>query len=193
MRITIKSGLIFAGIWILFKMIFFWTGMFEYNVAPAVLLNMLFVLLAISVGLYLHKRQETEDSSALSDIKNGMTAGVPYAMIVSVFIYFYYANIDPGFNQHQIAEAHMGIKQMLDEPGGLEKTRESQPEFEILSKEEIYEQLKSGPEGFYKASSTMTLSMLALLLLATLNSIFVTVIYRRVVFKNTRRKAPPEQ
>ena len=83
------------------------------------------------------------------------------------------------------------LKKELDSPGGLERAREQNPEFEILSKEQIYEKLKSGPEGFYKASSTMTLSMLALLLLATLNSIFVTVIYRRVVFKNVHRPLPP--
>jgi hypothetical protein len=191
MRVTVKTGVIFAGVWILAKMIFFWTGMVGYNVVPAVLLNMLFVLASIAVGLYLHKRKATDDSNALSDIKNGMTAGVPYAMIVSVFIYFYYSDIDPGFNQHQIAEAHMGVKKELEKPGGLEKARESNPEFELLSKEQIYEKLKSGPAGFYKASSTMTLSMLALLLLATLNSIFVTVIYRRVVFKDVRRAVPP--
>jgi hypothetical protein len=105
-------------------------------------------------------------------------------MIVSIFIYFYYSEIDPEFNKHQIAEAHMGIKKELDKPNGLEKARAQNAEFEILSKEEIYEKLKTGPEGFYKASSTMTLSMLALLLLATLNSIFITVIYRKIVFRD---------
>ena len=105
-------------------------------------------------------------------------------MIVSIFIYYYYSEIDPEFNKHQIAEAHMGIKKELDKPNGLEKARAQNAEFEILSKEEIYEKLKTGPEGFYKASSTMTLSMLALLLLATLNSIFITVIYRKIVFRD---------
>ena len=184
MKITIKTGLFFAGLWILIKMLFFWTGATGYNIVPSVLLNMLCVLLYIAVGLFLHKRKETEASNALNDIKNGLTAGVPYAMIVSIFIYFYYSEIDPEFNKHQIAEAHMGIKKELDKPNGLEKARAQNAEFEILSKEEIYEKLKTGPEGFYKASSTMTLSMLALLLLATLNSIFITVIYRKIVFRD---------
>jgi hypothetical protein len=165
-------------------MLFFWTGATGFNIVPSVLLNMLCVLLSIAVGLFLHKRKETEASNALNDIKNGLTAGVPYAMIVSIFIYFYYSEIDPEFNKHQIAEAHMGIKKELDKPNGLEKARAQNAEFEILSKEEIYEKLKIGPEGFYKASSTMTLSMLALLLLATLNSIFITVIYRKIVFRD---------
>lgn len=191
MRITIKIGLLFAFAWMLVKMVFFWTGMVGTNIVPAVLLNMLFILLAIAIGLYLHKLKETEYVNALTDIKNGMTAGVPYAMLVSVFIYFYYTNIDPGFNAHQKSEWEVAISKELDSPGGLERAREQNPAFEVLSKEEIITNMKSGYESFYNPTSTMTLSMLALLLLATLNSIFVTVIMRRVVFRNQHRDPPP--
>lgn len=155
-----------------------------YNIVPAVLMNMLFLLLAIAVGLYIHKRREQDSGNALNDIKNGLSAGLPYALVVSVFIYFYYEKIDPGFNQHQIAEAHAGISKLLETPEGLAEARSSNPDFEVLTKDEIFEKMKEGPEGFYKASSTMTLSMLAMLLLGTLNSIFITIIYRKVVFRN---------
>lgn len=183
MKITVLSGITFALAWITTKMFFLWTGIAQYDVVPSVLINMLFLLAAIAVGLYLQKRRESEEGNALQDIKNGMTAGVPYAVLVSVFIYFYYSNIDPGFNEHQIAEAHAGIQKLLESPEDLQSVRESNPEFEVLSKEEIFEKLKEGPEGFYNPSSTMTLSMLAMLLLATLNSIVITVIYRKIVFK----------
>ena len=193
MRITIKVGLIFAALWILLKMIFFWSGALGQNVVPMVLLNMLFILAAISVGLYLHKLKQTEYTNALGDIKNGMTAGVPYAMIISVFIYFYYEKIDPEFNQHQKAEWEMAMAKELDSPGGLERAQESNPEFEVLERDEIITKMKSGYESFYNPTSTMTLSMLALLLLATLNSIFVTVIMRRVVFRNVHFALPEEE
>lgn len=183
MKVTVLSGLIFASIWIFIKMIFFWTGGVEYDIIPAVLINMLCLLLSVVVGLYLHKSRQEESSNALSDIKNGMTAAVPYAVIVSIFIFFYYSSIHPEYNEHQISEAHMGIQKLLDTPEGLQSVRDSNPEFEVLTKEEIYKKLKQGPEGFYNPSSTMTLSMLALLLLGTLNSIFVTIIYRKVVFR----------
>lgn len=183
MRPTVLSGLSFALLWITIKMIFFWSGAYLYNVVPTVLINMFLLLMAIAVGLYYQKRNEDERGNALQDIKNGLTAGVPYAVIVSVFIYFYYSSIDLGFNQHQISDAHMGIQKLLESPADLEGVRASNAEFEVMTKEEIFEKLKEGPEGFYKPSSTMTLSMLAMLLLATLNSIVITVIYRKIVFK----------
>ncbi|MFT6502349.1 MAG: hypothetical protein ACJASQ_002475 [Crocinitomicaceae bacterium] len=193
MRITVKVGLLFAALWILIKMFFFWTGALGQNVVPMVLLNMLFVLLAISVALYLHKLKQTEYTNALGDIKNGMTAGVPYAMIVSIFIYAYYSKIDPEFNEHQKSEWEMRVKKELDAPGGLEKAQENNPDFEVLERDEIIAKMKSGYESFYNPTATMTLSMLALLLLATLNSIFVTVIMRRVVFRNMKYPNPVDE
>jgi len=184
MKVTLKTGLIFAFAWILIKMIFFWTGIVGYNIVPAVLLNMLFILLAISIGLYLHKIKETEYASALSDIKNGLVAGLPYAVVVSVFIYFYYAKIDPGFNEHQIADREYAMIQEIDSEGGLERIKAQNAAFEVLTRDEILEQARSSNKAFFNAKSTMALSMLALLLLATLNSIFVTVILRRVVFRD---------
>jgi hypothetical protein len=127
-----------------------------------------------------------EESTALSDIKNGMTAGVPYALVVSVFLYFYYSKIDPDFNRHQIAEAEMSISKMLDDEKELQKLKDTNAEFEVMSKEELYEELSKGPKNFYNPTSTMTVSLLSLLLLATLNSIFVTIVYRKIVFRTTR-------
>ena len=100
-----------------------------------------------------------------------------------MFIYFYYNSIDPGYNQHQLSEAYTEIQKLLDTPEGLQQVRNSNPEFEVLTKEEIYDKLKQGPEGFYNPTSTMTLSMLGLLVLGTMNSIFIAVIYRKVVFR----------
>ena len=186
MKVTLKTGLIFAGIWIALKLILFTTGISGENIIPSVMLNILCILLAIAIGLYQQKVLDIkngEAGNALRDIKNGMTAGVPYAFVVSLFLFFYYNNIHPEFNAHQIAEAEMGIQKLLDDPDGLAEVKASNAEFEVMTKEEIYEQLIQGPRSFYSAGSTMTISMLALLLLGTMNSIFVTVVYRKVVFK----------
>lgn len=199
MKVTVKMGLLFAAIWIAIKMIFFITGITGKEIVPSVLLNILCMLLAISFGLYFQKRKEIQDrfdaqknandgdileeSSMLSDIKNGLKAGVPYAIIVTLFIFFYYDTIDPDFNQHQISEAEMGIQKLLDDPVELDQIRAENEDFEVMTKDEIYNSMIQGPQIFYNAKSTAVVSMLALLMLATLNSIFVTIIYRKVVFK----------
>lgn len=184
MKVTVLTGLSFALLWIISKMIFFWTGMLGSDVIPSVLLNMLFLLLAISVGLFLHKRKQEEQGNALLDIKNAMSAGLPYLIVVSVFLYFYYDKIDPEFNQHQIAEAYTSIEKKLNNPKEFAEIKASNEEFEVMTKEEILTKLKENLVRNYSASFTMTVSLLGLLLLATINSIFITIIYRKLIFRS---------
>lgn len=183
MRITVKVGLIFALVWVFIKMIFFWSGITGYNVVPSVMINILLLLSSIAIGLYLQKRKDPYAGNALRDIKNAMTAGVPYILVVCLFLYTYYNKIDTDFNKHQIAEAHIGIKKLIDSPEGLKEVRESNEEFEVMTKEEIYDSLKMGPEGFYNPKATTVVALLAMLLLAMLNSILITIVMRKVIFK----------
>ena len=185
MKIAVKVGLLFALAWIILKLILFATlsGEMRYNVQPAILTNILFLLLAITIGLYLQKRNSTEETSALGDIKNAMSAGVPYTIIVSLFIFTYYSKIDPGYIKHQIAERSMAMEKELDDPAQLKKINASNEDFEVMTKEEILEKGKDNLKATFSAGATMTLSMLGMLVLSTINSIFVTVVYRRIVFK----------
>ena len=183
MKVTIKTGIFFALIWMIAKLSFFLTGAFAYNVVPAVMFNIFCLLLAITVGLYRQKLKDTEAGNALRDIKNAMSAGVPYAVLVSLFIFFYYSQIDPNFNEHQIAEAEVGIQKMLDNPTSFSNVKKSNEAFEVMTKDEIYDKLIQGPRGFYSPLSTMTVSMLAMLLLTTINSIFITIVFRKIVFR----------
>ncbi|MDG1332760.1 MAG: DUF4199 domain-containing protein [Crocinitomicaceae bacterium] len=189
MRITVKIGLLFAAIWIGLKMVLFATqvGASRYDLTVPILTNILCLLLAISIGLYLHKSAEKEYTNALGDIKNGLSAGVPYIIIVSVFLYFYYTKIDPEYNQHQRSEAAMQLEKLLDDPDDLQKMRDSNAEFEVMSVEEIRESIISNQEAMYSPQAVTTISLLGMLILATFNSIFITIIYRKLIF----RQAPP--
>lgn len=153
------------------------------NIIPLVLINILFLLLAIAVGLFIHKRAETEESNALNDIKNGLKAGLPYTVIVSIFIYLFYNNINPEYNQHQIVELETSFEKAVNNPEELALIKSNNEDFEVMNKEEILAELKKGPREFYAAGSTMTLSLLAMLMMSTLYSIFVTAVYRKVLFR----------
>lgn len=186
MRITVKTGIISAAIWIGLKMSFFYLGLFEETIVPAVLLNILGLLLAISIGLYLQKRKDTEETNAMYDIKNALAAGFPYVLIVSIFIYLYYAKINPEYYAHQVAENEMAIEKMVNNPVELEKFKKSQPDAEVMTKEEIELKLKESNKKGASAGFTATLSTLALLILATIYSILVTIIYRQILFKRIK-------
>lgn len=186
MRVTVITGVICAAIWILVKMIFFYTQPVGYDITPLVLLNLFLLISAISIGLYLQKMRDTEESNGLRDIKNGMTAGIPYGVIVSVFLFFYYSQIDPEYNAHQIAEKEYALMTELNNPSELQRIRGENPDFEVMSKEEIHEKVMEGMRSTYNAKSVLTLSLLGMIVMSALNSIFVTIIYRKVVFRRPK-------
>ena len=186
MRVTVLLGVICAAVWIAVKMIFFYTQPVGYDIVPLVLINLFLLITAIGVGLFLQKMRDTEESNGLRDIKNGMTAGVPYAVIVSVFIYFYYEKIDPEFYEHRIAEEIYQIDKDLDDPKKFAEIKKSNPDYEVLSKEEIRQKAVKGAEGAFSPKSILPLSLLGLILMSALNSIFISIIYRRIVFRNQR-------
>ncbi len=185
MKPTVKFGLIFAAIWIGFKLVLFstLTGPDRYNLQPAILTNILCLLLAITLGLYFHKRKATEQSNALGDIKSAMGAGMIYTIIVTFFLYFYYSKIDPEYNLHQRSEAAMQMDKLLNDPEEFKKLKGSNGDFEVMSKDEIRASLLTNQEALYSTQAVTTISLLGMLMLATVNSILITIVMRRVIFK----------
>jgi len=184
MRITLKFGLLGAIVWIIVKMIFFIVGISETTIIPLVLLNMFFMLVSIAFGVYLHKKAEGfKQGNALSDIKAGMTTGVPYALVVSVFMYFFYEKINPDFIDQQIKKTEKELKKKLDNPKEFQKLRASNEDFEVKTKEQIHDSIMEFQHSMYSAKFTSVLGLLGMTFLATIYSIFVTIIYRRVLFR----------
>ena len=109
-----------------------------------------------------------------------MLAGVPYAVIVSVFLYFYYEKIYPAFNEGIMNETSME----LSKPQTIKDIQRENPEMENKSVEEIKKYFLDQKKSSYNPKSEMLLFMAALLLYATLNSIVISLIFRRIVFRN---------
>ncbi|MBU2019236.1 MAG: DUF4199 domain-containing protein [Bacteroidetes bacterium] len=181
---SVKVGLGFGLLWALIKTVFYLIDPLM-AVSPAIYANIFLLLCAISIGLYRVMIKETIESNLLNDIKNGMKSGLSYTVVVAIFIYLFYAVFNPGYNRHQIAEAEATIEKMVNNPSDLAKLKEANEAFELKGKEEILAELKKGPKSFFNAGSTFTLSLLAMLLLSTLYSIFVSLVFRKIVFKKT--------
>lgn len=187
MKITVKTGLFFALGWMLVKMIFFYTGLSQASIVPTIFINMFFMLSAISVGLYLHKKQEGfSQGNALSDIKSGMNAGIPYTLLVVAFIYLFYTQIDPGYVDQMVQEKLEAYKIGLNDPEELKLIRSSNEAFEVMSKEDIYKEMELSTKSTISAFSITTISLLGMMLLSTVYSILVTVIFRKVLLRGMR-------
>jgi hypothetical protein len=185
MRPSVKVALIFVGIWFLGKMSFFWFQFFQEpdGVKFMVMWNILCLLLGMTIGTLLEiKNEDRSQSTALGDIKKAMTGGMLYAVLVSSLLYVYYAKIDPGFNKQQIETGMENDKKYISNPKNLAKIKED-PQYESKSTEEILRERLDSYKEAYSAGTTMTMSLLGLMVLCTINAIVVTVVFRRVLFK----------
>lgn len=168
-------------------MIFFYTGLSETSIVPTIFINMFFLLSSIAVGLYLHKKKEGfSQGNALSDIKSGMTAGIPYTILIVGFIYLFYTQIDPGYVDQMVAEKLTAYKTGLDNPEELKLIKASNEAFEVMSKEDIYHEMELSTRSTISAFSITTISLLGMILLSTVYSILITVIFRKVLLRGMR-------
>lgn len=184
MRLTVQTALLFAALWIVLKMGMFWAGM-EDSQIPGAMLNILCLLMSVSIGLYRVKSRRTEHINALGDIKDAMSAGLPYTLIVSGFIYFFYANIDREFTDHKISERLTAVEKKLAEPGEWEQFKKDYPDYETYSKEQFMKEEKSKIEAANNPRSVFVMSLLGGLMLGTFYSILVTAIYRKLIFRHS--------
>jgi hypothetical protein len=185
MRPSIKIALLFAGIWFTGKMLFFYLQILQDpdSVKFLVMWNILCLLLGMTIGTMIEFRgQDRSQNTALGDIRKVLGGGVMYTVIVSLLLYLYYAKVDPGYNQQQIAMAIERDEQYLSDPEKFAAIRQ-EPDYLSLSKEEILQKRRSGYKQVFSAGSTMTMSMLGLLLLSVINAIVLTIVFRRVLFR----------
>jgi hypothetical protein len=197
MKVTLKTGIIFALIWIVFTFTFhlIFPKTTELTTVVSMFVNMFLLLSGISFGLYFHKKKEegskedkkkkaANEGNALSDIKAAMSVGVPYAVIVSVFMFFYYNNINPGIIE-DLKKPHIEkLKKETSSLKNIAKLKKSNLELETKTKEEIYKSGLNTIDAIYNAKFTATLSILGMIFLSTIYSILVTVIFRKTIFRS---------
>lgn len=184
MKITFKTAFVFAAIWIGLKLLGLKLGFnIPSNTTFFVLTNMFFLLASVAIGLYLQKLKGVEDDSILTDIKNGMTSGVIYSVVICGFLYFYYEKIDPEYNQKMVAEREAYFKTIVDDPIQLKKLKESNTELEVMSNEEIMKEFRKTPQMLFSGNFIMIYGILSMFMLSTLYSVVIAVIYRKFLFR----------
>ncbi len=185
MKITVKTGVLVALIFVVIKLIFNFTGLSHGEIVPTVLINMFLLLSSISIGLYLHKKQEGFSSgNAMSDIKAGITTGVSYGIVVVSFIYLFYAYINPDYIESMVQTKLVEYHKGLADPVILKEIKASNEAFEILDADQIYKEMEMSTRSTISAFSITTISMLGMIVLAAFYSILVTIIFRKVLLRD---------
>ena len=184
MKVTLKTGIIFALIWIIFKLSYHLILPDTTELTVSIFVNMFLLISAISFGLYFHKKKEgTTEGNALSDIKAAMSSGVPYSVLVAIFMFLYYNNINPQFIENVRKPKIEVLNKELSSPKYIAKLKRLNPELETKTKAEIYQAGLSNINAQVSPKSTAILSILGMIFLSTIYSILVTVIFRKILFK----------
>ena len=170
---------IFGGAWIALKLLAYSLQWNLDEIQPFVLLNMALLTAAIALFMYRKKRFESSESNILTDIKAGLSVGLPYTLIVSFFLFFYYRDIYPEFNLHKRA----AYERKMDSPQEIAAIRKGNTALENKTDAEIVQMARKNTAMMYDPQFTLSVSLMALLVYSTLNSLLVAVIYRRVVFR----------
>lgn len=173
-------GLVFGSIWIAFKMLAYSLDFQLEQIQLFVLLNTALLTAAIAIFMYRRKRFDTQESNILTDIKAGLSVGLPYTLVVSFFLFFYYKDIYPEFNQNKRA----AYERRMDSPSEITAIRKANSALENKSDEEIVKMARKNTAMMYDPQFALSVSLLALLVYSTLNSLLIAVIYRRVVFRD---------
>jgi len=182
MKTGLLIGVFGSLLWFCTKLIFYWSGYASDSVNGFVFLNMFLATFVVAFGLYLVKKKGNE-SNLLMDVKNAMVSGVSYAVLTSIFIYLYYGKIDTSYNERQLRKVYVQINKELNDSLKVKAIKTENPRYRTYSKEQLFNEAKKSPEMFFNAQFTMTLTLLALMLYVTLNSLIISVVYRKLIFK----------
>jgi|SRR5690554_6008289 len=188
LRPALKFSLLFAGLWIALKMIFMAFNLFQEDIQVTGLLNNFFLLSAIALGLFFEKRKEGfGEGTAMTDIKHAVTAGAPYVLIVSLFMFYYYDTINPEFIETRVEERVDLIYNDMQRESYVDSLKVNKPEFRTRTDEEILREAKREIESNLSPKSMLVFSLLGMLILAVTYAILLTLVFRKVLFRDLYR------
>ena len=182
---TYLTGLIFGILWCGVKFISYllnWDS--PETLSTFVMLNLLFATFSIIVALLIVNNTRNLDRNLLMDFKTGITSGFIYTLVVSFFIYMYYDKINPDFNKSRINKRKIELSKHFDiSSKNVEAYRGNNPEWKSLNKKELLEEDAKATAYHTSPKITMIFSLSGLLLWTTLNSIVISLIFRRFLFR----------
>lgn len=180
MKSPVKSGLILAVIWIVFKMVLYYLGKSNHGFTIGIFLNILFVLLAAAIGLYYAKHQSGR-THFLQDVKISLRGSIVYTVIISIFVYFYYDRVDPLVMQNKIDEKIAIAEKQVSED--FESMKEDNPSLREVTAEQYVELVREDAETIHTGFVQSTFTLIALMLASILYSFLVPLIFRKIVFR----------
>lgn len=184
MKQGLLVGLVFALLWMTCKMVFFFAGLSLQTYVTSALINNFLLLCAISISLFLFlKRNNYAKNPFLNDVKQAVIGGIAYTILVALFAHLYYSKIDPSYLNKKMEERMEIVKQALDTDKELADFKQSQPAMELLTREEIYANLRKSASATLSPKVATAIMLLGFTMLTFLYSILITFLFRKILLR----------
>jgi hypothetical protein len=186
MKSFLKIPVLFALSWFVLKCIFFFAGM-EDSMVPGIMLNILFLLGSIALGLFFKKKAENYvEVNFLDDMKTAIKSGMAYVGLMFVLIYSFYSFVDPNYVEKIKEQQKKEITEILDDPKEFEKVRSENENLKGLSKEDIIDIQTDQAARFVSPIFMSTIALLSMMTGCFINSLIVVLLFKNVLFRKMK-------
>ena len=189
MKFSLKLGIGLGLALILFRIIVFLTDI-EMSEKPIMLLSMLFITAGCSISIYLFKRKQKHQNTLMDDLKIGLVPSMIFTVLVGVFSYFYYNNIDTEYIAKKIQQEEI---RWSNEENIKELKQKNPMAYDNQSNEEIKSQQLNTAKTLLSPSFNMSISLLIMSIWSMINGLFVALIFRRVIFRHHAESLLPKE
>jgi hypothetical protein len=187
MKTSVKYGFLFALLWIIINMVIFYGGISREAFLVLIMINLFFLLCAITIGLYMTKKERNwEVGVFLDDFKTSMQGGLVYAILIAGFIYLYHAKIDTSIRDGIINERIEVLHEAVPDSKTYKELQADDPTWRNKSFDDYIENQEDQIRSVVSPMSIFVMHLMGLSMLAFLYSFGSTIIVRKVVLRGMR-------
>ena len=149
-----------------------------------ILINLFFLMSAISVGLYLTKKERNWEKGIFADdFKIAMQGGIIYAVLIAAFIYLYHAQIDTSIRDSLIDARIEALHEAVPDAETYKELQAEDPTWQDKSYDDYIENQEDQIAGVISPTSIFVMHLMGLSMLAFLYSFGAAIIIRKVVLR----------
>ena len=185
MKTSVRFGIIFALIWIIFNMVLYYAELSQTAFNLGILVNLFLLMAAIAVGLFISKKeQKFAKGNFIGDFKIALQSGIVYAILVSGFVYLYHEIIDPSIRESLVELRVKTLHEAVPDAETYVQLQEDDPTWRDKSYDDYIENQEDQFKSVFSSFSVFIAHLMGLTFFSMFFAFFVTLILRKIVLRH---------
>ncbi|MCH2234837.1 MAG: DUF4199 domain-containing protein [Crocinitomicaceae bacterium] len=184
MKLSIKIGIGFAVLWMLFSLTLLGLGISREGFTVGIFTNVFFLLCAIALGLYLSRRKDGfQETIGLDDFKTAMQSGIIYTVFIALFVYAYHEYIDTSIRDYLYEDAMSKAIAAVPDTETFEQLQAEDSTWKRKSYDDYIENAQDKANTFGASAFVAMMHLAGLVFFSFFYSFFVTLVLRKIVLR----------